>query len=428
MDAININDEKWNNKINLQDVVEIYHETRKLINPEIWQKQSKIALQEIKTNPFLKNLLTKENNICFGLCLIQDAIDSQSTERLQAATSNPSGYAAINFFGCTLLLIQKLNKEEIRKIVNRIIGSIRNPDSFPGLFLELRVALNFCQDGFKLQWPVAGSSIGADFILPSEGDLHIECKAITSNKGRRIHEKEEITFMSFLERKITSLHENLEPKIGNSVVIKIPKRLPSDQKARIDLVKNICNALINQNSISFQDGVQIIYKKFDHENFINNIERSEVIRQISTEMGHSEDSKLLFCIKEKSAIICSIQSTSKNDNLERIYKTLADAGERQLPMNKPGFLIAQIENLSSAQIISFIENDKFQKDEQSFLSAIASRLLSKKQLQHVIGITFFSDGDFFSSNSYSTESGRVYKFWNDQSIYWRSSFKNFFSK
>lgn len=55
--------------------------------------------------------------------------------------------------------------------------------------LEMRVALNFGQRGYLMKWPESGSDTSVDLIIPHEKGLHVECKAITRDKGKKIHRK-----------------------------------------------------------------------------------------------------------------------------------------------------------------------------------------------------------------------------------------------
>ena len=93
----------------------------------------------------------------------------------------------------------------------RVHGAFKNPDDMRGLRLELSAATHFARRARKLAWPEMTGEGTFDLLIQDVGPrgLEIECKAISEDKGRRIHKREVLDFYRLLWPHIQSTIKGL---------------------------------------------------------------------------------------------------------------------------------------------------------------------------------------------------------------------------
>lgn len=413
---------RWERNIGLQDALDIYREISRLVSKDIWQRQRKSVFLEISANSLLENFLIQANSIVLGLCMLQEAVEAKDSEKLLNAVWDSKGYSAVNCCGAVLRVINYMNREERGRFVSRFVDAIKNPDKFPGLMLEMRVALNFGQRGYLMKWPESGSDTSVDLIIPHEKGLHVECKAITRDKGKKIHRKKELVFLGAIKKRFKKDKLPIGDGLLRSVVVKCRKRLPDSGRDLMGLVDCVCKAYIAKSSLNFNDDFFIEYFEGNVKYFSCSEEEKDVI---SRGLGHIADSQHLEIAEGGEGVLISVQSLDEENFVEKIYRTLNDAAKRQLPKENPGLLIAQIESMTPEELVEVIEFDR-SNGYGSYFFEVANRIISKPDMAHVIGINFFSGGVFVSSNEISKETGRMYSFWNKGSPWWSETFARMF--
>jgi hypothetical protein len=71
--------------------------------------------------------------------------------------------------------------------------------------------------GAKLEWPKMTEGKGTfDLLVPSLGNdgLQIECKALSVNKGRRVHRREALDFLRLLWKEMASMRKSLKTELS----------------------------------------------------------------------------------------------------------------------------------------------------------------------------------------------------------------------
>jgi hypothetical protein len=415
----------------LSDSSVFYRRFADLIGSKNWHDRVMQCNAEIAGNEQLRHHLQSENEVAFGLVQLEALVKRFGSTVPAAHLKRARLYPVVALMAQVMSLHALLSSDEAERLVGRIRGALKKPDDMRGLGLELRTAAHFTRKGFKVDWPeppVNNTPI-FDLLLADIGDcgLEVECKAVSDKKGRKIHQREAIEFLSLLVPRLQAM-TNAGVNIGISIVTTLSKRLPTSLTARRLLVDEVLAVVYAGAEYSvLQDGGHVRVHLFDpslvtQEHVGDPRARRQLVDKIS---GTSNRESMLLGSPTGGAVLAVIQSSEQDAFKNAVLETAKDAAKRQLSMTRAGLILISLDGLDYDQLRSIGEDDR--TGEPSKLHEIAQEFLRSSSRSHVVGIGFTSRSSVRSSHRGVVDmGGSAYYFYNRDSPFWHPDFEKLF--
>jgi hypothetical protein len=415
----------------LADVPVLYQQFADVVGAKHWENRVAQCNAEIAGNEHLRRHLEGENQVAFGLAYLGSLVDRYGLTVPTHHFGHAGLYQVIAMMAQIFSLLRIYPSDEAARLVRRVHGAFKNPDDMRGLRLELTCAAHFTRKGYKISWPeVDGDGIVKfDLLIEDIGvnGLEMECKAVSDNKGRKIHQREAIEFQSLLQPRLEALCQG-GAQVGISIVLTLSKRLPKSPVMRQLMVDEVMASVfaVAEHSV-LQNGTHVRVRFFN-PSLITKVDldnRSEVRKLIDSISGTSNRESMLGLL-QGGAFVSTVQSAEGDEFKDAVLDTVKDAAKRQLTKTRAGFVLISVDGLDPEQLRSIGEDDKLGRP--SKLHQIAQEFLGSANRAHVVGIGFVSRNGMRSTHQGIIDTGgAAYYFYNRTSPFWHRDFERLFS-
>ncbi|MFZ3286395.1 MAG: hypothetical protein WA191_06055 [Telluria sp.] len=394
-----------------------------------WRRRTMLLDREIKGNRFLREYLHAENSIAYELEALREHIAKFGPTGLPAI--GLSCYGAARFAAQTISIITNLPPKVAAQFRRRVQGAFQNPDDMRGLQVELAIATHFVRQGRRVTWPELDGTGTYDMYVNGLGPngLAIECKAISEDKGRRVHKRDALEFHALLEPLLVPITTGLST--GLVGVLTVPARLPTNCKDRVQLAKQFAQHILGNRSTTLSDGSRIAVKQFDMSEFgyLPSINKRAARSAIDTVTGTANRESMTIGTNAGGALVLTVQSASDDLLMKTTFDTLSDAARRQLPHTHAGILLAGFAGLSHDQLASIAGQDFDQSQNPTNLRVHASKFLGGQNRDHVVGVGFLTASDFSRErNGIIDSAGAAYYFGRRESPFWSDDYSGMFGE
>jgi hypothetical protein len=411
------------------DIPDILRRFDRVVGSRNWSHRVSQMKAAIKGNRLLDRFLRDENDIAYGLERCGDLL-----KRYGGLPSAPSEervmYPAVSFAAQCLSMIDMATPVEAERLRKRVTGAFQNPDAMRALRLELTTATHFARRGHRLVWPEMVGGGTFDLLVADLGasGLEVECKSISSDKGRRIHRREAIDFHHLLYEESAQLRKTL--RVGLAVVLTVPRGLPTRHGDRQAFAKRIRQQITLGSSSHFDDDSHLRITEFDLARLPNLAEekRAEVVRTaIHDVTGTQNRESLVVGTDAGGALAFVVQSQEDDDILEATFKTLSDGAKRQLSGTRSALLVAGFDGLDGEQLLSVAAQDHDANQHPTGLAIKVSKFLSADHRDHVVGVNFLSRSALRPVTDTLVDSGgTAYIFPKRSTPFWHDDFEGLF--
>lgn len=414
-------------EVQIWEIPEIYKRFAEVIGDNHWKNRIALLKQHIKGNKFLVDYIQRENSIAFQLEHLRELTTKFGTVP-SWELNNQAIYPAASFAYQVLTIIDLSPKQFAEQLIRRIHGALKNPDDMRALLLELSAATHFVQRGLKVSWPELTGIGSFDLFIEELGSngLELECKSISTNKGRKIHRQEVLDFYGLLWPHLQTTRKGLQT--GLSVVLTVPDRLPTDYKSRTELAKQVSKHVIFGQSTTLPDGSSLKIADFDIRQLdsfpstSNPREARAVIDKISDTRNRET---MIIRTKPGGALALTVQSAKDDTLIKAIFDTLG--AKKQLSGSRGGMFWVELFGIDAEQLISIASQDKDSSQPPTALRLGVSNFLSNPNRDAVIGVGFVSKSSLFPQQSGFIDSGgSAYFFPNRASSLWSDDFNGLF--
>lgn len=406
-------------KLEVSDFKNIFRRFTDLISPRVWQYTVKNVRQVIRGNRYAEDFLMEDNSLAFALDDLQRIWERHGQFTLELCRT-PSALFAMAFVTQTISLVDAIPRQEGARLIRRIIGALKNhPDDVRALQLELATATHFLMSGLKISFPDTEGVERFDLLLSGagKGDVEIECKFITRDKGKKIHRRNLHEFYKLAVPHIDGYFAKSPSNVIVDIVVK--DRFPSSYKDKLAIADSVKAALNGKNNVS--SGIVSQIKVIDHP-------LDEIDALSSRESNREAVERITGIVNENLMIrenrlgrkaVLLIRSEQKDTILESIYETLSEASKKQLTATRPGLLVAMLHGIDIDGLVRIASHEEAQVSGTNTLQVIASRLLRQKQHDHLVSVWFLSESQIGEREpGLTSSSGATYYFKNEESPLW----------
>jgi len=405
----------------------IFNRFKKIIGDKCWLNRVDLIVNEIKGRNCLAEHLYKENHFAFLLSKYS-FLDNERGRTPLDKIENREFYPAISFAAQAMSIIEHAPYEQRNALIRRVQGAFSNPDDMRALQLEILAATHFVRRGCSVSWPEMDKTGNFDLLVSGIGrnGLEVECKSISHDKGKRIHQRERIEFFDYLSAEIKAVIKNL--KLGLVVVLTIPKRLPSDAKGRSALSRKVVEQILASNSKLFSDGVEVRISEFDFSSAIDKSSNSPPDRGVIDKITETVNCDVMIIGNSVGGGIMFAMKSSQDDTIiKAIFDTLKKSAKKQLSKSRAGMFLVGFYDLEMNGLNEMAEHDANYNNAPTPLRIGVSKLLSSTNCGHVAGVHFLDEGELMpKDNGDVVNSGTAYTFKNEQSLFWDESLNGLF--
>ncbi|HPF78909.1 MAG TPA: hypothetical protein PLF01_06405 [Alphaproteobacteria bacterium] len=356
-----------------------------------WKNLNKrlLYLDQERKKPLLKTLIEKRYKLEITL---HEIIKYQEATRRIPWEPTRNQISVYSFIAMVAQVYERLSPFAKNKLQSRLKGDLKTKAGFGPTAFEMIIAANLLQNNFEIEFKdlenTSDGGIYDIFARKNKKELEVECKYITGDKGRKIHQEEIHKLAEKLETEI-----NLHRKNDNRnlyVSIKIKDRLEKNEEYIRTLKENIIKILKDPT------------KQIDSKEYI--IEATIFSDRISPFKKHVEEDKVRqfvakqFNVQQPHAFVCyspnhnaivvNISSEKEDQVLNRIYESILKDCKNQFSKKEPAILCCQLADVTEEQLKAL---QKAQKDEDIGLQIIANLILQKRPF--LLGIGFMTEGE-----------------------------------
>ena len=407
----------------------LYKEFSTTIGEQHWKKRVRKCEDAIKGNPLLDDVLRDENRTAFQLNALSEILAANLWPTFPNETVQEL-YPAATFMAQTLSLAESLDKDQRVRFIRRIHGAFKNPEDMRALDLELAVATHFTRAGLAVEWQESGEGKGFDLLIDSGSGIkfEVECKSISNDKGKKIHQHEARDFFRLVDlalKKSKFTHEG-----GMSVVLTVQDRLPTAYKDRLELADSVSRAMRAKSSVRYPEGIKICIKEFNPSQLQALwIRGKEQGRALVDEITGAPNCNSL--IRQSSngdrVTIQTIQSSQDDSFVQAVFDTMKDAANGQFSKQRAAILMIELFGIDHAQMHKLEELDR--TDTPTSLRVLATQFLNSEARKHVAQVYFSSRQSFSQRSDASfTSNATTYVFENRTSLFWNDRLATLFGK
>lgn len=414
------------------EIPRIFARFQNVINERHWLDQAAKIESEAANKPVLADLLKKDYELTLQLAACS-RLATQAGGRLRVDYGwNTTLYPAITFAAQSLDLIDRArghSNKRANSLIRRIQTGFTNPIDAQAMQLEFWVATHFSQAGHTLSWPeIDGGKDHFDIFIESLGPmgLEVECKLATVNKGRKVHRSEAANFFDSLKPELQSSINDL--RTGLCVVLTIPERMPTSIDETQVLVQLTKQSILTARKQIDTNVANIRIVEFNVSE-LGQLQNPPTIgnRKAIERLSNTQNRETMIIGNGRGGLLVAILQSAQADSVvHEIFATLSDSAKRQLTGKRPGILIVGLQGMRHEQLRSVATDDR---DPSKPVSALGSRVSSfhnQSDLEHVVGVGFFSQPtDEIHPLIYQSR-GASYYFPKRTSPFWNEAYSGIF--
>ncbi|MDM0066700.1 hypothetical protein [Variovorax sp. J31P207] len=375
-------------------------------------------------NRFLVDYLRSEYAIAYQLDRLRKLVAAYGTVPHEAC-NDPSIFPSLGFAAQVLEVLKRSTVKQAKAFVKRVRGAFSRSEEMHGLRLELQAATHFSRRGQRVAWHRVNNGGSFDLLIEDlgPGGLEVECKSISSNKGRRIHRRDALEFWGELWGEVAGVAQNL--RWGLAVVLVVPNRLPVNGEERAALAREVVARIVVGSGATLGGGAEVRIEPFDPAKIdaAKNKSREEWRKAVDAATGTVNREAVVYGTPAGGMLAFVMQSAIEDDVLDQVFATLDDSAARQFTHNRGALFWVALQGMDADQLLSLHEQDSRPADQPTALRLGVGNFLNRAP-DHIVGVVFGSRNGLFPAVDGSTDSGGATNFFlKEGSPLWHASFR-----
>lgn len=405
--------------VHVNDFPKIYSNLIQHFTLKPWMKRVEKLQYQITANPLMEGWIHRVNQIAYGLV----EFDKYGLEAVHRPNWESVKHA-MAFSAQVLAILDNSTPDNARKVIARVDGALRKPDTMRGIAFEFSVATHLSRKGCSIEWmeeDTPGNNFDMLVNVPGIGLVDFECKTLASDTGEAIPED---TALEFINRLMPWALKSLPdyPKHFYGISITMECAIPSKVSDQARLAVSVGEALARTDH--FLDKICTIDLQAAPIEPLPAGREDEALKILSNYIfGDQPSHEHIFPLPNGSHVAirvgCVIPSTLNDQMKGKANKAI----RKQMSGERPGCLVMRVERHSTEELTAEASIDK-----NDFWD-LAKNLLENTEHPHLAGVVFVS-APALTRLSSTTESGQscAYAFdslWGD---YPNLGFKRLFSE
>lgn len=407
------------------EVPSVYRRFATAVGARFWQ--GAVARQEeaIRFNPFLREHLRSEYAIAYQLERLRIVFAKFNTVPYEVCNDS-SLFPALAFAAQVLEVLKRSRHKQAKTFVKRVRTAFASSENMHGLCLELQAATHFTRRGHSVIWHRVSNGGTFDLLVEDLGPngLEVECKSISTDKGRRIHRRDALEFWGELWSEVAGVVGNL--RSGLAVVLTVAERLPRDLQERVRLVKGIVARIIEGRGAELGGGASVRIETFDIvriEKVISNI--GNQLREVINDVTFTTNRESVLHRTPQGGILAFVMQSRVNDDvLDQMFATLDSSAGRQFTLQRGALFWVALQGIDADQLWSLHLQDRNPGERATGLTRRVSDFLNRAP-DHIVGVVFGSRSGLIPVVDGDTDSGGMtFFFLKEESPHWHASFRD----
>lgn len=416
-------------EIHTSEIPNVFARFREIIDERYWLKRLSFIKNASRDHQFLKNYLIEENAIAIALARCSNLVAQYGSIPIHE-TENRELYPAISLAAQMLSIMDHSSDLEAKRLVQRIRGAFQRPDSMRAIQLEMMAATHFVHRGHQVIWPEMEGIETFDLLVKDIGinGLEIECKSISTDKGRKIHRREALEFHHLVKPQLDRVSRKLQT--GIAVVLTVPGRLPTLLQQRKNLAKHVIGSVLAAQSMILEDGSDIRVSEFDMATLgdVGTVKHPVISRAAIDKITATQNRESMIIGNKKGAVVFVLQSRQDDTMLQYVFDTLSESAKNQVSKSRPALFLVGFDGIEEEAMLNIAKQDHNPKQPPTALRIAVSNFHANPSRDHVVGVCLLSSSALKPElHGVIKSSGTAYVFPKKESSFWHEDFSGLFS-
>lgn len=353
----------------------------------IWERRASTLRAAMPSNPVWESFLVERHSL--ELALVEARNYMRATRRWPWPPRNAAEYRANSFMAMAVRVYGQLSAAGKARLAGAMRSALESEAGLGPLAFEIKIVAQVLRRGFDLSFHDLENGGGFDFLAQRDGlELEIECKHMSADVGRQIH-----------QRRVHALAGALQPVIslaldrvvgGRLLRVTLPGRLVGNAEQTAAINELITANLSGQNYRGDAGVCQLDVEMFPIADSPFTRERGHAlsiddVAAFALDHFGLEQAHMLFHWRPgQSAILVHFASALPDRVLDALLRRLREDSKRQLSGNRPGMLCVHLADVSQEQLRQLAAADR--AGTVTGIQRAISSLLHRRRHLHTVAL------------------------------------------
>ncbi len=311
------------------------------------------------------------------------------THRILWPCETQCQYQMYSFMTMIVKVFDRLSPAGKRRLQGELLKSLNQTHGFSPLAFEMKVAGHLLSAGFDVDFCDLENKSKHDLLAKKNHDtIEIECKFISDDIGKKIHNKKFHDLIAQLEIRLKDLPLNG----GHFIDLKIPNRLSNeDFQEIIDLVLGLLTKTKNQN---LNSKYNVRMNILPLEQITDSADGMEYVRNVKTyteaTFGELGGEQVIIGRRPDFLLVFNISSVLEDNVLDSIYRKHLKSASAQLSGAYPGVVLIFFPHLKNEEFLQVVQGD-------TGLTQTIAKILANKP--NLYGVGVLGEGELVNNKS-----------------------------
>lgn len=379
--------------VRMADFNRIYSDLTHHFASKPWMKRVEVLQYQINANTLLEGWIRRVNQIAYGLVEFDKFGLGAAYGPYWMSVKHAMAFAAQ-----VLAMLDNSTSDAARKVIARVDGALRKPDTMRGIAFEFSVATHLSRMGCSIEWmeeDKPGKNFDMLVDVPGIGLVEFECKTLASDTGEAIPKE---TALEFINRLMPWALKSLPDRVQHFYEISITMEctIPSKVADQAMLAIAVGEALARTDH--HLDGICRIHLRGCPIGPLPTGNEDEAIEALSNFfLGDQPFHQHIFDLPNGNYLAIRVGCVIPSTLSEQMKKKAKKAVRKQMTGERPGCLVMRVERHSVEELKA-----EAKAEENDFLD-LARYLCENAEHSHLAGVVFVSAPELTRLNS-TTES------------------------
>lgn len=318
-----------------------------------WRNRWKTIDRQLAENELLFKLISERFQTELALREVLEF--RRQTNRLPWPPKTAEQHRALSFVTMASLVHQRLSTQGKKRLKGMLIHGLDFNYGLAPLVFEMLVATHLMQNEYEVNFHDIESDGRFDFLAEKNGVLlEVECKFISADIGRKIHQRRLYELSNALKPTLT---ENANRASGGLIVrVIINNRLTGEKRQHNAILNSITEAFSSKNRTARSESCTVEISSFELENSPFVRDESLTVSQqllesyLSDELGIDNKNVFILMRPGDHPCVVVIESKKRDAVLKSITRQLKKSAKSQLSGKRPGMIWCYLADLTEKQL------------------------------------------------------------------------------